>query len=472
HSEPRAVPPSAGRRVLAHWLAQWRRVGWRTLYLFTSFPITLVVFSVLVTLVCAGVPLIVVWVGIPILLMTFGFAAGAAWLERKRLRWCGAQIDTPSGPRPDATGPDGRPAPRPSPFRRALAQFRTPARYREVLHGIAAFPLSTITWSVIVVGWVWTLYGLTAWFLDPWLSRLSSPDSYSGIEDLARLWHIPLPGWLFALIWGVIGVIVMPWITQGLATAHVWLGRGLLAPTRGGLRHQVERLEASRASASAAENSQLRQIERNIHDGPQQRLLRLGMDLATAQRRLKAGDTTAVAEILAGARGQSEATINELRSLATGFAPPILTDLGLVAALTAAVADSPVPASLTTDLPDQLGGDLAIAPVAGTAGTARTETPDPFPEQARTAVYFTVAEALANVAKHSGAAHARVALAWHDGTLSAQVSDDGNGRAAIVHGHGLAGLHDRAVGALGKLTVDSVPGTGTTVTIEVPCALS
>jgi signal transduction histidine kinase len=192
----------------------------------------------------------------------------------------------------------------------------------------------------------------------------------------------------------------------------------------------------------------LRRLERDLHGGPQQHLLRVGLDLSAAQRRLAEGDVTEAAAIVAQARALTEATATELRLLVRGVAPPILADRGLVPALTAVAAASPIPATLTSAINEGLR----------------------FPPAVERTCYFAVTEAVANAAKHSGAARIDIQVTRQDGWLIAAVHDDGRGGAVVIPGHGLAGLADRAAGIDGRLTVTSPAGGGTTVELATPGA--
>jgi signal transduction histidine kinase len=194
-----------------------------------------------------------------------------------------------------------------------------------------------------------------------------------------------------------------------------------------------------------AEAAALRRLERDIHDGPQQRLVRLAMDLGRAQHHFDSRPE-AVREILADAVAQAQEALEELRALSRGIAPPILVDRGLREALTALAARSVVPVELDAD---PLDGRLDAA----------VETP----------AYFVVAEALTNVAKHSHATRCAIGLRHGDGTLRVWVTDDGVGGAALDKGHGLRGLDDRVRAAGGRLRVTSPGGGPTTIAAELPC---
>jgi len=215
------------------------------------------------------------------------------------------------------------------------------------------------------------------------------------------------------------------------------------------VQDRITGLEEQRDSAVSAEATALRRLERDIHDGPQQRLVRLAMELGRAERHLDSRPEAARAA-LADAITQTREALEELRALSRGIAPPILTDRGLHAALTALAGRSTVPAELeASPLDEQPHGRLNVA--------------------VETAAYFVVAEALSNVAKHSEARRCAIGLRHDQGTLRAWVTDDGVGGAALDKGHGLRGLDDRVRAIGGQLRVTSPRGGPTTITAELPC---
>jgi signal transduction histidine kinase len=195
----------------------------------------------------------------------------------------------------------------------------------------------------------------------------------------------------------------------------------------------------------AAADEERRRIERDLHDGAQQRLVSLALQLRTALRRL--GETNAdpaVEALLVSVVDELQLAVAELRELARGVHPAVLTEEGLAAALEALAARSPVPVEL-----DMVEGR--------------------FPAQVEATAYFLVCEALANVAKYAGAKRAAVSLVLHDGFLSVAVTDDGVGGARPQTGSGLSGLADRVEALGGWLRVESPAGGGTRVAAEIPC---
>jgi signal transduction histidine kinase len=213
---------------------------------------------------------------------------------------------------------------------------------------------------------------------------------------------------------------------------------------RAQLEAQTDELRASRARLVETADAERRRIERNLHDGAQARFVAAALHLGRAQAKAPPGSE--VAQILDSAISELSTALDELRELARGIHPAVLTDRGLDAALTALAARSSVP----VEIEGQVGGRLA-APV-------------------EIAAYFAVSEALANVAKYAGAGTAVVRVA-HDGDrLAVEVEDDGRGGARAEPGSGLSGIADR-LGALdGHLEVDSPLGDGTRLRAEIPCA--
>ncbi len=207
----------------------------------------------------------------------------------------------------------------------------------------------------------------------------------------------------------------------------------------------MEQLRGSRSAALEAEASELRRIERDLHDGAQQRLVLLAMDLGLAADRMES-DPASAKTLVIDARDQARQALTELRDLVRGSAPAILLDRGLGAALSAVAGRCPVPTVVDNDLP-----------------------PDQrLPHAVERAAYFVVAEALANVAKHSSASHCEVRCRLDRDRLVVEVSDDGVGGAAATPGGGLAGLVDRVQALDGTLQVISPPGGPTSLRAELP----
>lgn len=247
---------------------------------------------------------------------------------------------------------------------------------------------------------------------------------------------------------GLLMLALVPFITRGATLAHWGAARLLLSRFASeDLRTDVARVDAARRAAVTAEDTALRRLERDIHDGPQQRLLRLQMELTTAERRLDT-DPSAAAESMEAARRLAGETLDELRALAQGFAPPLLQDRGLAAALVALGSRTGIPVETRIALPPDL------------------------PAEVERSVYFVVAELTSNAIKHASATtiviDARIEGDGPARTLVVGVTDDGHGGARSIPGHGLAGASERLAGLGGSLRTTSPEGGPTTVVASVP----
>jgi signal transduction histidine kinase len=315
----------------------------------------------------------------------------------------------------------------------------------DLAHGILHFPIAVVTVSVVVSWWASAIGGTLSILWDWSIPR--GPDDSS----LAQL--IGLGDGAFARIGlqtaiGLVCLLSLPFVVRGCALVSAGFSRVLLTGVAE-MRQTITVLTEQKAAAASAEAIALRRLERDIHDGPQQRLIRLSMDLSRARRHL-GGDPDALRAALDEAVTQTQETLDELRALSRGIAPPILTDRGLPSALAALAVRCTVPV------------ELAVDPGLGTpAGRLDVGV--------ETAVYFAVAEALTNVAKHSGATNCWVTVAHGPGRIGVDVVDDGDGGAHVAKGHGLSGLTDRVRAAGGTLTVASPPGGPTTISVVLPC---
>jgi signal transduction histidine kinase len=209
------------------------------------------------------------------------------------------------------------------------------------------------------------------------------------------------------------------------------------------LRERVDLLRDARQRIIAAADAERRRIERDLHDGAQQRMVAVSLTLGLAQARMET-DPKAAAELIAQAREEAQHAVSELRELARGIHPAILSDRGLAAALEALAARAPVPVEVT-GVPEN--------------GLRRG---------VEAAAYFVVAEALTNVAKYANASCATVELSLEEDCLRVQIRDDGVGGADPAMGTGLSGLCDRVEALDGRLDVHSPRGEGTTITVEMP----
>jgi len=208
---------------------------------------------------------------------------------------------------------------------------------------------------------------------------------------------------------------------------------------------QLRKVTESRARLVATADAERRRVERDLHDGAQQRLVALALELRTAERRLGEDGGTEAAGILAAAADELQVAVNELRELARGIHPPILTEGGLAAALESLGTRAPLPVTIDAQ-------------------------PERLPPAVEATAYFVACEALANVVKHAHATKATIDAHRENGTLVIAVADDGRGGAQADGGSGLRGLADRVEAHGGRLRVESPPGGGTRVVGEIPCA--
>ena len=402
-----------------------------TAYLLLGFPLAIASFVVLVTGLSAAAGTLVTFVGVPLAVATLLAARGFAVVERIRLRALGTDVPSERDlRRPPATG---------TRWRRLVAPLLDGQTWLETLHGLVAFPVAVLTFCVLVTWWAGAVGGLT---YPLW--RWALPDSNQGLAEVlgaSQAWADIALNVLF----GVVFAVTLTRVVHGLTLLQSGLARLLVAPATAHLQQRVGALQESNRAGYQAEASALRRLERDLHDGPQQRLVRLSMDLGAAQRRL-ADDPAAASPLLDDAIAQTREALAELRALSRGIAPPVLADRGLAAALAGLAARSPVPVDLTVDVP---------------------ESPR-LPERAETTAYFVVAEALTNVAKHSGAADCEVSVGLDGPVLRIVVSDGGCGGAHLGKGHGLAGLSDRLRAVEGRLELVSPVGGPTVLSAVVP----
>lgn len=261
-----------------------------------------------------------------------------------------------------------------------------------------------------------------------------------------------LPGVSVAASWAVpLGLALI-----AVALAILWVGvladrlldSTMISSSEQELRHEVVALAGAHDAAERAAEAERRRVERDLHDGAQPRLVNLAMTLGMAKAKMET-DPEAARAMIEEAHTEAKAAVNDLRQLARGIHPAVLTDRGLDAALSALAARSPAPVRVQVDL---------------------AERP---PRAVESVAYFVVAEALTNVAKHAGASRVDVVVTREADTLRVVVMDDGRGGARISHDSshtGLAGLTERVRSARGHLTLTSPSGGPTILTVELPCA--
>ncbi|WP_145499608.1 sensor histidine kinase [Streptomyces sp. CFMR 7] len=372
--------PPPARFALDRWT--WRE----TAHLLLNLPEAIVGFVYALLVVSVGVGLSVTVIGLPVLV---GGLAGARWLgrvERARARsLLGVRVEEPS---PLSRGRQDEGA-----LGWLWSGLKDPVGWRSLLYGFIRLPWGVLTFTVTVV-------------------------------SLFVLWP------------------VLPFITRGLTAVDRALVRGLLSPSDE-LERRIAELESDRGVVVDTAAADLRRIERDLHDGAQARLVALAMGLGLAKEKLT-DDPEAAARMVEEAHGEVKVALQELRDLARGIHPAVLTDRGLDAALSAIASRCTVPVSVSVDLPGR--------PAEAIEGIA----------------YFTVSELLQNVSKHSGARSASVEVWRAADRLLIQVTDDGSGGARLDGGSGMAGLAERLDAVDGLFVLDSPVGGPTAVTAELP----
>ncbi len=302
------------------------------------------------------------------------------------------------------------------------------------------------------------------WRLVAWILFALTGGLLMSIVGLAGLGAVALtvvvlvlvaadPGQHVALaIIGWPSAAVLGWLwwryADDLVRLRCRLDGAILAPDpSAAMARRVEELTVTRAETVDHSASEIRRIERDLHDGAQARLVSLGMNLGLLEDLLET-DPESARRLLAEARGTTGAALGDLRAVVRGIHPPLLADRGLVGAVEALALDMALPVSVTARLPGR-----PPAPV-------------------ESAVYFAVAECLANVGKHAEAEHASVSLRSRPDALIVVVADDGRGGARPEHGTGLAGVMRRLAAFDGTMSVSSPVGGPTEITVEVPCVWS
>ena len=427
HFDPYVDPPVEtfpNRRDEAERLTPMiRNVGRNLASICGLFFVSLVGFIVCTTLFSLGASLAILVVGLFILVPCLMVAGATARATKQLLAYSGVHL-------PETHYPPLR-----SGFA-ALERLRDPQSWRDLLHVLISFVVATFSFSVGISWAVAGPGGLTYWFWSRYL-----PADSEGLAELLGLGGYWAEVGLNTVL-GAIFLLTTPAVLHGLVRLNAVIARGLLVDERSALRVRVSQLTDSRSAAGQAEAHTLRRLERDLHDGPQQRLVRLSMDISTAQRRLDTEPEQARA-LLDAAYQQSQDALSEIRQLSRGIAPPILAEQGLEAAVTALAARNRV--HTTVDV-----GPVTLS------------------DAAQTAAYFVVAEALTNMEKHSAAGRCSVEIHQVGAVVVVAVTDDGVGGASLSRGHGLAGLADRLAGVDAALTVTSPAGGPTQLTATIP----
>ncbi|MEU3858996.1 sensor domain-containing protein [Streptomyces sp. NPDC028722] len=407
----------------------WRELG----YVLLSLPVSLVLFTWTVTMVALGAGLLVTFLGIPVLAAALAGCRGFAVLERARAR---ALLGL------DVAGPEPLRMHKPGAAAWTGAVLKSGTSWRNALYALVLLPWAVFTFSVTVAFWTlgWALLTYPLWFWAfPAFAGQGGLQLYGDAHHRIYLDN-PFEITVTALV-GLVFTLVTPWLVRALTTVDGLLVRGLLGPSP--LSARVVELESDRGTVVDTAAADLRRIERDLHDGAQARLVNLAMDLGLAKEKLRE-DPRAAARMVEEAHGEVKTALQELRDLARGIHPAVLTDRGLDAALSSVASRCTVPVTVDVDLPAR--------PAAAIEGIA----------------YFTVSELLQNVSKHSRARTASVDVWRAEDRLLVQVTDDGVGGAGPAGGSGLAGLAARLDAVDGVLVIDSPAGGPTRVIAELP----
>ncbi|MEU6177750.1 sensor histidine kinase [Streptomyces coeruleorubidus] len=398
----------------------WRSAG----YLLTGAVTGAVVLVGIVVSVVAGGVLALALVGLPLLLGTVLAGIPVAALERFRLRL----VDAEPAPDPhDAPGEPGL-------WSWLSTRLRERATWRELGHALL---FGGLLWPVDALAF-------SAFLLGP-LSVVATPllMAVFGEAKVLKVWLVTT--WPAAVGFAVLGLVLLAlgaYLLGVAAGARAGLARLLIAPREADLGARVVELARSRVRLVDAFEAERRRIERDLHDGAQQRLVALTMTLGLARLDAPPGP---LADQLAKAHEEAGKALAELRELIHGIHPKVLADYGLEAAVADAADRSAVPVDVDLELPGRLS------------------------QAVEAAAYFVVCEALANVGRHSGASRAEVSGGLSDGRLVLRIRDDGRGGARAGEGSGLTGLADRVSVLDGRLSLSSPPGGPTLLRVEIPC---
>ncbi|WP_037671169.1 sensor histidine kinase [Streptomyces afghaniensis] len=398
---------------------------WRSAaYLLTGVVTGVVVLVGIVASAAVGGVFALVLVGLPLLLCTVLAGIPVAAVERHRLRLIDPE------PAPGQHGTPGEPG-----LRAWLTtRMRERATWRELGH------------ALLFAGLLWPVDALAfaAFLLGP-LSVVATPllMAVFGEAKVLKVWLVTT--WPAAVGFAALGLLLLAlgaYLLGVAAGARAGLARLLIAPREADLGARVVELARSRVRLVDAFEAERRRIERDLHDGAQQRLVALTMTLGLARLDAPPGP---LAEQLAKAHEEAGTALAELRELIHGIHPKVLADYGLEAAVADAADRSAVPVDVDLELPGRLS------------------------QAVEAAAYFVVCEALANVGRHSGASRAEVSGGHRDGRLVLRIRDDGRGGARAGEGSGLTGLADRVSVLDGRLSLSSPPGGPTLLRVEIPC---
>ena len=373
------------------------------------------------------IPLLLLCLAVAVLLVPV-----LTWIERHRLRSAG--VDIPRQPRrPGWASPAG-----------IADALRAQATWRQVAYHLLVGPALGVAALGAIGVWVAGAVYATVYLYGPALPPDSLVRRATYPNGPVISVHLGVPVGVLMTVAGIAGLLAAPWLTAGVASLDARAGRALLGPSRAEeLAHRVEHLTQTRAGVVDAADAERRRLERDLHDGTQQRLVSLAINLGMA--RVQANTAEQAQQAIAEAHEEAKAALAELRDLIRGLHPAVLEDRGLDAALSGVAARMPIPVRLTVDM------QRRPAPVI------------------EAVAYFVVSEGLANIAKHSEATEAAVFVQRAGNRLHVIVTDDGVGGADPAGGTGLVGLARRAASVDGTFEIDSPPGGPTLLTVDLPC---
>jgi signal transduction histidine kinase len=397
-----------------------------TVYILSGFVLATVWWSLLVTLLATGLGLLVTLVGLPILAASLYIWIWIADSERLRARiLLGIEVARPYR----TLAAHGW-------LRRTWERAKDPAVWRDLVYLLFVFfPLALATFVIAVVAWAGALALVT-------MPVYYGSDIGLQFGDSSRVSVDTLPKAIACSVVGLVLLAFLPWVLGLLTAAHAFTVRTLLGRRSS---ERVAQLTRQRTEAVDAAVSERRRIERDLHDGAQQRLTALAIDLGRARAKLDS-DPEGARALVEQAHEDSKQALAELRNLARGIHPAILTDRGLDAALSALAARSSIPVEISVDIEER--------PPVAIESTA----------------YFVVAEALTNATKHASATRLVVRVMHGKEEIVVEIEDNGIGGARIEPGGGLEGLTTRVATVDGTVTVSSPPGGPTIVRAELPCA--
>jgi signal transduction histidine kinase len=326
-----------------------------------------------------------------------------------------------------------------------IATVRSRSTWQQAAYHLVAAPALAAAAMLAFLLWLggaaYTLLYAWVWARNPESLLRRGAASHPSIP-------IPVLGWIPADVYltaaGIIALAAAPRLSAAVGSVDARVASALLGPSRAEeLQVRVEQLTQTRAGAVDAADAERRRLERDLHDGTQQRLVSLAIQLGMARAERADGEHAQL--VIAEAHEEAKAALAELRNLIRGLHPPVLEDRGLDAALSGVAARMPIPVKVTVD--------VSRRPPATIEAVA----------------YFVVSEGLTNISKHAQASQAEVFVQRAGERLHIIVSDDGVGGADPASGTGLAGLAKRAASVDGSFEIASPPGGPTLLTVDLPC---